>query len=327
MLGPFRITRPSDLDSAFAAFDHNPDESVIYAGGTELLQAMKHGFLFAEQLVDIKGIPGFGTIQHDEEHDCIRIGAHVTHQAVETSPLVRTLLPVLADMERGVANVRVRNVGTLAGNLCFAEPHSDPAVLLTALDAEVVLESSDGTRVIGMDDFIIDAYATELQAGEILTEIRIPLRNIGSGCSYLKFGVYERPTIGVAVIAKTRSVAAVDSLRVVVGSVGPKPVRILEAEALFGNLDLAPLVQSEQLREVAGSSAERTKGLSVDVALSVPLPSELQTLVDDAGEAAAAAIDPFDDLYGSPDYKRHLARVFVMRGIHQSLVRAALGSY
>src|SRR5207302_11225110 len=107
------------------------DDGRAYAGGTELLLAMKYAGLRYERLVDLKTISGLDGIE--DTSDGLRIGALATHHAIETSPLVRERLPVLAELESHVANPRVRCTGTLGGNLCFAEPHSDPATLLLCL--------------------------------------------------------------------------------------------------------------------------------------------------------------------------------------------------
>ncbi len=118
------------------------DDGSVYAGGTELLLAMRHGALRYSHLVDVKVLPGFDSIQLRD--NWIEIGAGATHRAIEHSPLVCGNLGVLSALEARVANVRVRASGTLGGNLCFAEPHSDPATLLLALDALVIAAGSVG---------------------------------------------------------------------------------------------------------------------------------------------------------------------------------------
>src|SRR4029077_1999458 len=110
------------------------DDAVVYCGGTELLLVLKLGLAAYPNLLDLKGIPELRVFE--ERDGTLRIGAAVTHRELESSPLVHRLVPALAEMERRVANVRVRSVGTLGGNLCFSDPHSDPATLLLALDAE-----------------------------------------------------------------------------------------------------------------------------------------------------------------------------------------------
>ncbi|HEX5500369.1 MAG TPA: FAD binding domain-containing protein, partial [Thermomicrobiales bacterium] len=135
MLAPFDYHRPQTLAETAALLRALGDAAAIYAGGTELLPLMKDGLIEASHLIDIKGIPGLSEIEWNGDHGGLRIGALATHRAIERSPLVREHLPALADLEANVANVRVRAAGTIGGNCCFAEPHSDPATLLVALDA------------------------------------------------------------------------------------------------------------------------------------------------------------------------------------------------
>jgi carbon-monoxide dehydrogenase medium subunit len=106
------------------------ESSKIYAGGTELLLAMKEGLIHYERLVNIKNVKGLNEVTSD--NGMIRIVALCTHHQLETSPVLQQKLAALVQLERHVANVRVRQIGTLGGNLCFAEPHADPGILLLA---------------------------------------------------------------------------------------------------------------------------------------------------------------------------------------------------
>src|SRR5204862_3100000 len=129
----------------------------------------KIGFCSYGHLVDIKGIEELGCIRAD--NGALVIGSTVTHREIERSPLVLERLPALAAMERRVANIRVRNVGTLGGNLCFSDPHSDPATFLLALDAEAEF---DGRRV-PLSEFLLGPYETALRHGQLLGAVRIPV--------------------------------------------------------------------------------------------------------------------------------------------------------
>ena len=130
----------------------------LYAGGTELLLAMKHDLLRYEHLVDVKTIPDLNKIEL--KNGALTIGSTATHRAIERSAVVKQNLPVLAEMETQVANVRVRASGTLGGNLCFAEPHSDPATLLVALGARAQVQGKSGTKTVAIDKLITGAYET-----------------------------------------------------------------------------------------------------------------------------------------------------------------------
>src|SRR4051794_7829134 len=126
MLESFEIHRPQSVSEASKLMAQLGDAAAVYAGGTELLVVMKEGLTHFSHLVDIKAIPGLREIDYDAERRELTIGALATHRQIERSELVSERLPVLAALEAAVANVRVRSAGTIGGNLCFAEPHSDP---------------------------------------------------------------------------------------------------------------------------------------------------------------------------------------------------------
>ncbi|HME63132.1 MAG TPA: FAD binding domain-containing protein, partial [Candidatus Binatia bacterium] len=130
----FNIHQPKTVAEASHMLAEFGEKGGLYAGGTELLLAMKHDLLRYEHLVDVKTIPDLDKIE--TKSGAVMIGSTATHRAIERSSLVKQNLRVLAELETKVANVRVRASGTLGGNLCFAEPHSDPATLLTALGAK-----------------------------------------------------------------------------------------------------------------------------------------------------------------------------------------------
>jgi CO/xanthine dehydrogenase FAD-binding subunit len=142
-LSRFEIHQPASVLEASQMLAHYGDEAGIYAGGTELLLAMKHSALNYRHLIDLKVVPGLNSIE--VRNGSLEIGATATHRGIERSAAVQQHLPVLAEMESRVANVRVRATGTLGGNLCFAEPHSDPATLLLVLGGAVKGNSIYGT--------------------------------------------------------------------------------------------------------------------------------------------------------------------------------------
>src|SRR5262249_28419401 len=141
-------------------------------------------------------------------------------------------------MERDVANVRVREVGTLGGNLCFAEPHADPGTLLMLFDATARIERNGGARTIPLERLFVGPFETCLEPDEILTEIEVPPLPPRSGAAYLKFGFLERPSVGVGV-ALTTDDGRVTGARVAVGCVGPVPRRMREAEAALAGKTVA----------------------------------------------------------------------------------------
>jgi carbon-monoxide dehydrogenase medium subunit len=212
MLPDFALIRPTSLEHALGVID---EEHLPLCGGTELLLVMKMGLLFPTALVDLTGLPDLQRL--DRNGGDLVIGGCVTHRTLSSDPLVRTAVPLLAEVEGFVGNPRVRAQGSIGGNLCFAEPKSDVATVLIALDARVTLVGPDGPRTVAMDRFVEGPYATVRDDRELLTEIRVPLGTPPRG-RYVRLQTMERPTVGVAAVATD------DRVRVVVGAVGRMPV-------------------------------------------------------------------------------------------------------
>jgi len=282
LLRRFEIHQPSNVSEAVQMRAHFGEQASLYAGGTELLLALKHDVLRYKHLIDVKVIRGLDAIEL--RNGLIWIGATATHRSIERSALLRTQLPVLTSMESLVANVRVRNTGTLGGNLCFAEPHSDPATLLLVLGANVVVEGPQGRREIPMDDFFTGPYETRLAANEIMTGIQIPVPSGHWRSAYMKFQVHERPMLGLALSLETADGETFSRARVAVGCVGPYPQRSAAAEGLL-----------------TGRRPEIERNLSL------------------AAEALADAAHLIDDQQGTAEYKRHLIRVFLRRAFLKAL--------
>lgn len=280
MIPSFFYHKPSTLEETGVILATHGEDAKILAGGSELVLILKMGLAKATHLVDIKGLPGLDRIDFDSKTQVLRIGALVTHRMLETSGLVREHFPIFADMEHQVANVRVRNVGTLIGNLCFAEPHADPATLLSAYQAQVKCHSASGERVLAIDDFFVDYYQTALREDEILTEVEIPRLAHNYKGTYRRFSPGERPTISMALLIQWQDGICRD-LRLVLGCVGPTPVRIREVEkALVG----------KPFDEISAKASE-------------------------AGNTAGALVEPTPDVWGSTDYKRQIISVFVGRAL------------
>jgi carbon-monoxide dehydrogenase medium subunit len=231
-LPPFDLHRARSVEEASELVDRYGEDAALYCGGTELLLLMKLGYASFGHLVDVKGIEELGGVR--AENGALVIGAGVTHRALERDALVLEQLPALAEMERGVANLRVRNVGTLGGNLCFSDPHSDPATFLLALDAEVESRRGGGaTRRLPIGEFVVGPYQTALEPGELLTAIRVPLPASGMRVVHKKFRFHERPAVTVTCAVGD------GGARIAVGSVGVRPVRASEAERLVRDGDLS----------------------------------------------------------------------------------------
>jgi carbon-monoxide dehydrogenase medium subunit len=270
-LPPFDLHRASSTAEARELLIRHGEDAAVMCGGTELLLLLKLGFSSYGHLVDIKGIEELGGVR--AENGTLVIGSTVTHREIERSPLVLERLPALAAMERRVANIRVRNVGTLGGNLCFSDPHSDPATFLLALDAEV--EYDAGRKPLS--EFLIGPYETALEHGQLLRSVRIPIPPDGTGIAHRKLAFHERPAATVACTVRAAGGTVVEA-RIAVGSVGARPLRAFAAEAMLAGKPVGD-----------------------------------PTVLAEAAALAAAASEATEDANGSAEFKTELVRVLVER--------------
>jgi aerobic carbon-monoxide dehydrogenase medium subunit len=286
MLRPFTIHRAETVEHASAMLQQYGPEAAIYAGGTELLVLMKERLAHFPHLIDIKPVPGLAGITIDDAGGTISIGPLASHRSIETSTLIRDHAPLLAEVASQVANIRVRYAGTIGGNLCFAEPHSDPATLLVAWDAIFTLRSGRRSRTVAASDFFVGLLETAREDDELLTGIDIPVLPPNAGSAYARFKTHERPSATVAVVLWISGGEIADA-RLVAGSVGNRPERLTAAEGvLAGNRPTHDLFES-------------------------------------AAEAAMGQVSIEEEGFESTDYKRHLIRVLTSKALLQVAERAA----
>ena len=262
-------------------------EAKVFAGGAHVTILMKQGLYQPKALVNIKKIPELKNISFDTTEGLI-IGALVTHREIETSSLVTEKLPVLSEAEREIANIRVRNMGTIGGNLASGEPLTDLSQIFIALDSKLKIVGPSGQRTMLVEELFLDFYTTSLAEDEIITQVVLPPVPPRSGIDYIRFSsssVVDKPSAGVAV-RLTLDKEAVQVTRIVLGCVGPTPVRAKKAEAL-----------------VTGKifSAE---------------------LVAEAGALASQECSPISDLRGSEEYKRAIVKTLVRRAADAAYKKA-----
>jgi carbon-monoxide dehydrogenase medium subunit len=280
MLRRFRLEEPESVSEVSELLGRFGDSAKIYAGGTELLLAMKEGLVEYERLINVKKLRCKDVTV---ANGALAMGALCTHRELETSRAINEKLPALAKLEHNVANVRVRQVGTIGGNICFAEPHADPGTLLIALGAKMLAEKSSSQREIEAEKFFVDAFETALEPDEVLTKIVVPVPGPAGRSAYLKFGYLERPSVGVGLAFNLNG--QVSSMRIAVGCAGPAPRRVEEAEALL-----------------EGKSRE-----------------EAERNLAQAGALAGRAAQAITDLHGSQDYKEHIVGVLLKRAFLSAL--------
>ena len=285
----FQIHEPQSTQEASALLAQFGWEATLYAGGTELLLLMREGLTHFPNLINVKKIRGLAEIRLDEGGGLVRIGAVATHHAVERSDLIAEHVPLLAEVESTVGNIRVRVAGTIGGNLCFAEPRSDIAALFSAWPgARYELVSRRGERLVPAADFNIDLFTTVREEDEIMTAVILPILAPNVGGAYEKFAFLERPTANVAAF-----------LTIVNG-------RITTASMTMGSVSPAPHVITEAMTLLEGQAVS-------------------EDLFNAAAETAAIAADPVDDIYGTADYKRQLVRVLTERVLQKAATRAKEG--
>jgi aerobic carbon-monoxide dehydrogenase medium subunit len=287
--GPFEYERATSVDHAIGLLERLGDGARLVAGGHSLLPMMKLRLANLEYLIDINDLHGeLGRITVEPSQ--IRIGAMTRHRELLESDELAAAFPIFRDAEQVIADPVVRNRGTLGGSLCQADPSEDLSAVCTTLNASCVIRGSSGERVVTMEEFHRGPYETAVGDGEMLIEVRIPVRDHGSS-AYEKVerraGDWAVVSAGAAVWMDGDTIA---DARVGLAAVGPNTTGI-------------PAI-SEALRGKA--------------------PSE--ELYDRAGAIAAEACNPTTDLRGSVEYKRHLASELTKRALRRSVARITEGS-
>lgn len=286
----FEYLEPDTVGEACEMLRRCGGDAKAYAGGAYLSILMKQGFLQPKALVNLKKITRLKGVREDPREGLI-LGALVTHREIETSELVKAKLPVLSALEQEVANIRVRNVGTVGGNLASGEPLTDLAQVFIALEARVKISGPGGARIIPVEELFVDYYQTSLKEDELLTEVVIPPLSERSSIEYMRFSsssAVDKPCVGVAVkVSLDESRKIFTGVRIVLGCVGPTPIRALEAERVL-------------------------EGAEPD-----------DEITQSAANAAARACKPVGDLRGSEEYKRAMVGVLVARAVTRAFHRAA----
>jgi aerobic carbon-monoxide dehydrogenase medium subunit len=272
----FDYHRPESLDEALRLLAELDDAKVL-AGGQSLIPVMKLRLAAPEHLVDINRVPGLDGI--DEADGELRIGALARHNHVASSDVVARY-PMIAAAAPQIADPIVRNLGTIGGSLAHADPAGDYGAVMLAAGASVVARSARGERVIPMTEFLVDVFTTSLEDDELLTEVRVPTPSARAGGTYLKLErkVGDFATVGAAVQVELSN-GTIGRAGIALTGVGSTNVHATEAEASLAGAEPDPETMAE------------------------------------AARLAAASTNPVSDVRGSVEYKRHVAEVFVRRGL------------
>ena len=222
----FDFLEPTSVEEASRLLADLGEDVRVIAGGTALMLAMRQRMLAPTHLISVARIERLRGIDFDPVRG-LRLGALARHSDIARSPLVRQHAPVLASMAARVANPQVRNQGTIGGNLCYADPSTDPPGCLMALGARVVLGSARGERELSIDEFLLDYFVTALEPDELVLEIFVPPLTAGTQgvyTRYLRTAAEHRPLVSVALVAR-REGTRCHAPRLVVGASTPIPLR------------------------------------------------------------------------------------------------------
>ncbi|GAA4022524.1 xanthine dehydrogenase family protein subunit M [Actimicrobium antarcticum] len=226
---PFEYHAPTTLPDAIALLSQYGDEAKLLAGGHSMLPMMKLRFAEPGHLIDLRKIPALKGIR--EVGNEIRIGAMATENELIWSPLLQQKCPLLVEGAGLISDPQVRYMGTIGGDISHADPANDHPALMLALNASFVLNGPAGERVVPADGYFLGIYWTQLEAGEIMTEIRIPTPAPGSGSCYakLKRKTGDYATAATAVVLRMQGGVVAD-VTIALTNMGETALRATAAE-------------------------------------------------------------------------------------------------
>jgi carbon-monoxide dehydrogenase medium subunit len=280
-MASFEIVEPETIDEAFAFLDSDDPAVRPIGGGTALMLMMKTRIFKPERLVSLCHLDEpFRGIEKSADGTSFRIGAMTRFAELEHHPEIAEFFPVIPRTMLTLANIRVRNVASIGGNLAHADPHLDLPPVWTALDAKARIVNPKGERVIGVEEIFAGYYETTLEHGDIIAELTVPIR-AGWRTSYVKVttrAAHDWPALGLALSVKLVD-GKVEDARLVLSAATDKPTRLCAAE-------------------------DALRGTSADA-----------DAVRAVAEAAVGEVTMDTDAQGSADYKLHLLRVYIARGL------------
>jgi carbon-monoxide dehydrogenase medium subunit len=285
----FEYLKPKSIDEAISLHQSHGETAKYVAGATDVMVKIKEGKISPKCLISLKHVQGLDQITY--ENGELRIGALVTHRALEVSPIIQKHFPILTDAVTNIGSVQIRNVATIGGNIINAVPSADGAIPLITLGANVRIIGPKGERAMPLEDIFIGPGQTLLESGEILLEMvvkKLPPNTGGAYCKHTRRAAMELPILGVAVvISLDDKMKACTEARIGLGVLAPTPMRAKTAETLL-------------------------KGNKID-----------EKILETAGKTAAEECKARDSVRGEAWYRRSMVEVLVPRMARVAVERAS----
>jgi aerobic carbon-monoxide dehydrogenase medium subunit len=281
LLREVEYARPATVEEAIGLLSEH-DGARALAGGQTLVNVMKARAASPDVLVDLADLAELRTISFSADQSALQIGAMVTNTMVISSSEVEVARPVLAEVAGTIADVQIRNRGTIGGNVCVNDPTNHYPPLLAALGAMFTIRSATGERTVSAEEFFLGVYVTAVSEGELLTTVSVPTRKPGTGDSMAGVTLGAHGTY----IASAAATVGPDGVRIALGCVSSVPVRASAMEKALENGDLS------------------------------------EAAVRAAAEGLAASLDPPSDVHANGGYRGHLTEVSAVRAVLQAAERA-----
>lgn len=286
-LSKFEYYAPETVEEACALLEKKAEGAYLMAGGTDLLVKINQRALKPKAIIGLKKVKGIDEIKFDNKNG-LTIGAMATLADVASHPIIQKKYPVVAYAASQTANVQIRNMGTVVGNLCNAAPSADNAPTLIVMGAQVIIASQKKERRLFLDEFFRGPGMTALSTGEMVTGILVPPPAPNSGVSYQHFSQRGQVDIAAASVAAMLALRKniCEHVRIVLGAVGPVPLRAMKTEEMI-----------------------RGKRLS-------------NSLVERASTQASAESKPISDVRASAEYRKSVVAVLTKRALLEAYNRA-----
>jgi carbon-monoxide dehydrogenase medium subunit len=285
----FDYHAPTSLEETFDLLNTYGEDAHLMAGGTALVLLLQQGLLQPGHVVGLQKVGELQGVRRLDQGG-LQIRAMTTHRQAEKAAEVQAYCPALVENFSHVATIRIRNQGTVGGNLAHADPAQDPPPMLIALDGQAVIASRQDERRVPLDEFFVDYFETALQPGEVLVSIELPPLPAGTRVTYKKFLPHTQDdyaTVSVAAALRVGADNTCQDVRVALGAAATTPVHARNVE-----------------NALRGQRLDAQK-------------------IKDAAALVRGEVDPLDDLRGSAAYKREMARVWTQRALQELLDASA----